>query len=404
MYRIGEFSYLFQVSQKTLRHYDRLGLFVPSYVDPFTGYRYYSDEQIDEFEKIVRLKNLNFSLDEIKTLKDELDEEVILQKIKTLEEEQKNLADKIVHLKKLNECGEDNMKYEMGMTYHVKMKFVGKRVVVKKRTDEFLTPVFEEIEEKLKRLNIISSTKVIITEEVGYKEEEVELFIGYQFGSFFNKRTNVYYSVHKYPRKYVKFLKKACAMGLEFFEYPTVDYFVAIDVDRNDVNNACKDMIKYSSANKIQLLGPFIEVYDLRENKLNIYVLANDLKKEVDIIDKIRDQEFIARKKVFVNDDRLLGKWKIKEILPDIHFNPNHQKSVPVTKYEYLEILENGQTNYENINWSKDWLFTKFNNNETISCVKFLNIDGKEYLEIRMSDMSEVYENAMPMSYIYERV
>lgn len=68
MYRIGEFSYLYGVTVKTLRHYDKIDLFKPNYVAPFTGYRYYSDEQKEEFTNILKLKYLNFSLEEIKEL------------------------------------------------------------------------------------------------------------------------------------------------------------------------------------------------------------------------------------------------------------------------------------------------------------------------------------------------
>ena len=48
MYRIGEFSYLYQATIKTLLHYDKKDLFKPSYKDPYTGYRYYSDSQRGE--------------------------------------------------------------------------------------------------------------------------------------------------------------------------------------------------------------------------------------------------------------------------------------------------------------------------------------------------------------------
>lgn len=45
MIRIGDFSKLSQVSIKTLRYYDEMGLFKPINVDRFTGYRYYSASQ-----------------------------------------------------------------------------------------------------------------------------------------------------------------------------------------------------------------------------------------------------------------------------------------------------------------------------------------------------------------------
>lgn len=68
MLQIGDFSKICQVSVKTLRHYDKIGLLVPAEVDRFTGYRYYRIEQIDTMNYIRRLKRYGFSLDEIQRL------------------------------------------------------------------------------------------------------------------------------------------------------------------------------------------------------------------------------------------------------------------------------------------------------------------------------------------------
>ena len=48
MLSIGEFSKICQVSVKTLHYYDRIGLLRPVRVDAFTGYRYYSQEQMEQ--------------------------------------------------------------------------------------------------------------------------------------------------------------------------------------------------------------------------------------------------------------------------------------------------------------------------------------------------------------------
>jgi DNA-binding transcriptional MerR regulator len=65
MIRIGEFSKISQVSIKTLRYYDEVGLLKPVQVDPFTGYRYYTFEQLPQLNRILALKDLGFSLEEI---------------------------------------------------------------------------------------------------------------------------------------------------------------------------------------------------------------------------------------------------------------------------------------------------------------------------------------------------
>ena len=69
--KIGEFSQMMQVTVKTLRHYEQKGLLLPQEVDEWTGYRYYSVEQMQRLNTIRQLQNLGFSLNEIKELYEE---------------------------------------------------------------------------------------------------------------------------------------------------------------------------------------------------------------------------------------------------------------------------------------------------------------------------------------------
>jgi DNA-binding transcriptional MerR regulator len=71
MFRIGDFSLMGQVSIRTLRHYDAVGLLKPAYIDRFTDYRYYTLEQLPQLNRILALKDLGFSLDQIKHLLDD---------------------------------------------------------------------------------------------------------------------------------------------------------------------------------------------------------------------------------------------------------------------------------------------------------------------------------------------
>src|SRR6478736_4632261 len=65
MIKIGEFSKLVQVPVPTLRYYDQVGLLKPVEVDRFTGYRYYSVGQLPRLHRILALKGLGFSLEQI---------------------------------------------------------------------------------------------------------------------------------------------------------------------------------------------------------------------------------------------------------------------------------------------------------------------------------------------------
>lgn len=95
LYKIGEFSKLTNVPIKTLRYYDEINLFKPQEIDLFSGYRYYSKEQIDDLAVILNLKDVGFSLDEIKKYKNNYSDELMQKKKKELILEQENLENKI---------------------------------------------------------------------------------------------------------------------------------------------------------------------------------------------------------------------------------------------------------------------------------------------------------------------
>lgn len=71
MLKIGEFSRLSQVTVKTLHHYDELGLIKPSHIDPVNNYRFYEVEQLPRIHRIIALKELGLSLEQISTMLDE---------------------------------------------------------------------------------------------------------------------------------------------------------------------------------------------------------------------------------------------------------------------------------------------------------------------------------------------
>ena len=68
MFRIGEFSRIAQTAITQLRYYDEIGLFQPEHIDPFTGYRYYRAAQLPDLNRILALKELGLTLEQIKRL------------------------------------------------------------------------------------------------------------------------------------------------------------------------------------------------------------------------------------------------------------------------------------------------------------------------------------------------
>lgn len=66
LYTIGEVCRICNVNSSTLRYYDEIGLIKPYKVDRETGYRYYSGDVLLDLPVLYYLKNLGFSLKEIK--------------------------------------------------------------------------------------------------------------------------------------------------------------------------------------------------------------------------------------------------------------------------------------------------------------------------------------------------
>ena len=103
MYKIGDFSLITRISIKMLRHYDEIGLFKPAYTDPFTSYRYYMLDQLPRLNRLMALKSMGFSLDQVGEIldhsfsRDEL-QSLATQKQTDLTRELEALNEKIKHL------------------------------------------------------------------------------------------------------------------------------------------------------------------------------------------------------------------------------------------------------------------------------------------------------------------
>ncbi|MBN6057363.1 MerR family transcriptional regulator [Nonomuraea sp. RK-328] len=78
MFGIGDFARLGLVSVRMLRHYDAIGLLRPAHVDPVTGYRSYQAAQLSRLNRVVALKDLGFTLEQVRAI---LDDEVSTEEL-----------------------------------------------------------------------------------------------------------------------------------------------------------------------------------------------------------------------------------------------------------------------------------------------------------------------------------
>lgn len=112
VYKIGDFANLVNISIRTLRYYDEIGLLKPEIVDKFTNYRYYTEDNVVEAQFITLLKEVGFTLQEIIDYKiflnnydsdDEGTNQILLKKQQQISEEMEKLQeqyDKITILRK----------------------------------------------------------------------------------------------------------------------------------------------------------------------------------------------------------------------------------------------------------------------------------------------------------------
>lgn len=103
--KIGEFSRLCRVTVRTLRHYQEIGLFEPEIIDEWTGYRYYSVGQFQKMQSIKMLKELGFSLEEIRELYEDdthyPSAKALEEKIRVCELELQRLKERNAQLKEM---------------------------------------------------------------------------------------------------------------------------------------------------------------------------------------------------------------------------------------------------------------------------------------------------------------
>jgi DNA-binding transcriptional MerR regulator len=168
MFRIGDFSQLGQISIRTLRLYDEMGLLKPAEVDDFTDYRYYSLEQLPRLNRIVALKDLGFSLKEVA---EQLEENLSLYDLRgmlkrkqsevslKLQEEQARLHRLEARLKQI-ELENAPLDYEVTIKKIPAMTIFSKRYFVPnlEDMDEYCTRFYHELYEVItaQKLNVIA--------------------------------------------------------------------------------------------------------------------------------------------------------------------------------------------------------------------------------------------------------
>jgi DNA-binding transcriptional MerR regulator len=135
MLKIGDFSKLSRISIRMLRYYDEIDLLVPLNTDCFTGYRYYSEEQLTTAGRITALKDMGFSLSTIgKILKSYDNAQALAEYLSVKKAEVLAESEEVSHrLMLLDTAIERLRKDDKAMNYNVTIKTLKERYVASVR-------------------------------------------------------------------------------------------------------------------------------------------------------------------------------------------------------------------------------------------------------------------------------
>ena len=110
-YSIGEAAKVMGISVQTLRHYSKIKLLNPKYVNPETGYRYYTADQFHYIDRIKYLQNFGLSLNDIDVI---LKDGSVERLLPFLEKHRQSTLDEI---KRLQDFADDIQWYIDYFTY-----------------------------------------------------------------------------------------------------------------------------------------------------------------------------------------------------------------------------------------------------------------------------------------------
>lgn len=245
--KIGDFSRLGRVSVVTLRHYDDLGLLTPAHTDPDSGYRYYAVEQLTRLHRILALKELGFSLEQIAQLlpadvsADQM-REMLLQKRAEIEREvlaqRARLADVEARLQHIESEGS-------GPACEVVLRPVAPQIVVSLRevvpTLNAVERLFEVAEAHAARYRArADAPPVAIYHDADYREREADVEVAVPLAVRIPDGERV--AVRELPGS------DAVACVVHAGSYATIDQTSA-------------ELLAWISAQGYRVVGPYREVY-----------------------------------------------------------------------------------------------------------------------------------------------
>lgn len=241
-FTIGEISKFFNISIKTLRYYDEIGLLKPAYINQENKYRYYSIEQFMKIDLIKYFKITGMSLDVIKDiLNSECSIELVMNNIKIqsskLEEKINELTIVKNYLDNLENNISENIRYGLNEVF---IKYNEERIFM---NYDIVSNNTEELDLNLRDIIL----------DLENRQNEVYVQMG----------STVQYKVLKDENKIVyKGIKAFCKDEKNQNILPEGEYVTLIfEGSLKESINHYKKILDYIKINNIEVVGDFNEIW-----------------------------------------------------------------------------------------------------------------------------------------------
>ena len=381
MYKIGELSRLCRVPVKTLRYYDNEGLLVADEIDRFTGYRYYSAARIADCNRIISLKELGFSLEEIKKhLRASTDEDILAlvdAKCAEIEEKSKELSlqlKKLNHIRKSLSEGENAM-FPMAIRSGdtIRVAYERKLYATKSEAEETVM----QMKATLPML-LVGARTVLVNYEMEYREKDLDLAVCVEITGGLAK-----------------------SLGYEERTLTFSGELATLVCKREQLDDGYRSMLSQIHEIDYQITGASYE----------IYYEDGTVELKIPVCKKVKCMDPVIEKQAFENDEAAVGKWEIRDIVMNKEqFVYGYQKCPEAENSVWKEICfpEGGEPYWFLKGWTKGFLYLEATNPEPHLVAMPYSIESMSGRIIMFLEIPRRYEDgsrdAVPQLLVFEKV
>lgn len=376
MYKIGELSKLCRIPVRTLRYYDEEGLLPPDYVDRFSGYRYYSASKLDDCYKIIALKELGFSLDDIKK---QLHTKGLPKLLVLLSEKEQELSKVILQtqsqINRIRSIKEYYQKENGNMVHIIVRKEEPFRVAVIRDIFKDREQAEKQIEKMRRELfsGILGKRDVIINYEVEYGDHDFDFAAGFEL-------------VGNLPKDCL-YIEKSI---------PFTHDVACLVCKTQERDQAYLSMVRFLEENRYQIIGPCYEI--IHEDG------TVELKTDVCKLTERKDQPVNDSIDLpFVDDPDVIGHWKVIDIVPSKdHFNIQKLKHTGAKAFDEFYFLPGGEP-YWCFGWTKGFFRCRTGDGNKLEKYEIFELNHEKYMFLENKGMYYSYQNGEPDYFVLKQ-